>query len=72
MGTLLKPGADRLAPRRTKAAALQIATDRLAAVKSALVAAGISADRINVANSQFKPTDELLGGEVVVLVVRKK
>jgi len=72
MGELLKPGADRLAQRRTRAAALQIARDRLEAIQSTFISAGISADRVKLLSAQFNPADEMKGGEVVVLVVKKK
>jgi hypothetical protein len=72
MGELLKPGADRLANRRTKAAALQIANDRLSAVRAALLAAGVDHDRVKMLSAQFNPSDDKQGGKLVILVVKTK
>jgi hypothetical protein len=72
VGDLLRTGAEKQADRRTRAAALHVATDRLTDLKSALQAAGISTDRINAAAAQFNPADDLDGGRIVISVVVKK
>jgi hypothetical protein len=72
MGELLRPGAEKQADRRTRAAALRIAADRLEELKGALGIAGISADRIKSISPQFNPADDLDGGEIVIAVVVKK
>jgi hypothetical protein len=72
VGELLKPGAERLADRRTKAAAIAVSNDRLASIRAALLAAGVSKDRINPLNSQYHPADDLKTGEVVLVGVPRK
>jgi hypothetical protein len=72
IGELLKPGADRLTERRTRSAALQIASDRLSAIQSAILSTGISPDRVKSINARFNPEDNLDGGEIVITAVEKK
>jgi hypothetical protein len=76
---LLRPGAERQADRRARAAALQVAQQRLAEVRDAAVGAAkasnvpLATERIRMTNPQFNPSDDLpAGGRVVVTVVRKK
>jgi hypothetical protein len=76
---LLRPGAERQADRRARAAALQVAQQRLATVRDALVRAAkaanvpLATERVRMTNAQFNPsTDVPAGGRVVVTVVRKK
>jgi hypothetical protein len=72
MGDLLRPGAAKLAERRTRSAALQIANDRSASIQSVILAQGISADRVKTVNAQFNPADELDGGQVVITAVHTR
>ena len=72
VGELLKPGAERLADRRTRTAALQIADERLREIKSTLIYWGIDAERVKSVAAQYNPVDNLDGGQVVVSVVEKK
>jgi hypothetical protein len=60
---LLRPGADRAAPRRTRAAAIAIGNARLEAVRASLVlAAGPdAASRIRVTPAKFEPDEALAG-----------
>ena len=74
---MLRPGADRQAPRRTRTAALEIAKQRLQAVKDALLTGPPDEiphveDRVRVTNPQFAPTGDEGGGKVMVTVVAKK
>jgi hypothetical protein len=72
VGELLRPGAERLAERRTKAAALEISRQRMKSLQSTLQAAGIAADRIKVINPTFNPAKELDGGVVTLTAVHTK
>jgi hypothetical protein len=69
---LLKPGAERLTERRTRAAALQVGQDRLAAIRLAILDAGIERDRVKMITAQFNPSAQLQGGEIKIVVVKKK
>jgi hypothetical protein len=72
---MLRPGADRQAVRRTRAASLQIAQQRLAVVREVLTAnrAVKSVDeRVRTTNPQFSPSEDQSDGRVFVQVVRKK
>src|SRR6185369_3589695 len=57
---LLRPGADRQADRRTRAAALEIAQARLDSVHAALLAAGIPNldQRVRVTRAQFTEPEQ--------------
>jgi hypothetical protein len=70
---LLRPGAEKRAQSRTRAAALQIAAVRLAEVKNVLLDAGLPdmKDRVKVIDPRFDPGD-LYDGAVVITVVQKK
>jgi hypothetical protein len=72
IGDLLKPGAEKQADRRTRAACLQLAGDRLSELKKVIAAAGIAADRVNASAAKFNPADDLDGGRIVITVVKKK
>jgi hypothetical protein len=74
MYDLLRPGADRQADRRTRAACLDIAQDRLLAVRDALLASGIPniEQQIKVTHATFNPTTGNGGGQVVIVLTHKK
>ncbi len=72
VGDLFKPGAEKQADRRTRAACLQIAAERLSELKKAILAAGISADRINSSAAKFNPAEDQEGGRITITVVKKK
>jgi hypothetical protein len=72
IGELLRPGADRLAERRTRTAALQLAADRLSAVQSVLSNQGIAADRVKILTAQFNPSADFDGGVISLTAVQKK
>ena len=72
VGDLLKPGAERLTQRRTRAAVLKVAGERLTGIRAALVEAGIPADRIRVTTAQFNPSAQNHDGQVVIQVVKKR
>jgi hypothetical protein len=71
---MLRPGADRYADRRTRAACLQIAAERLKSVRDALMEANVpdASDRIRAVSATFNPADTDQGGTVVVTVVQRK
>ena len=69
---MLRPGADRQANRRTRAAAMEVGKRRLAAVKDALVSAGIAEQRVRQTNPVYAPGDSDEGGMVVITLVPKK
>lgn len=71
---MLRPGADRQAPRRTRSAAIDIGQARLDAVKAALVASGIPGidQRIVVTRSTFAEPEGAGDGKVVMTVLEKK
>jgi hypothetical protein len=71
---LMRPGADRQASRRTRAAALQLGSERMDAVAAVLRAPDLSnaADRVKTVNSQFNPTEAETGGTVVITPIVKK
>lgn len=72
---LLRPGADRQAPRRTRAAALDVGRDRLEVVRQSFAAAGVPnlAERVKPANPQFNPTDDpAAGGRVTITLAKVK
>jgi hypothetical protein len=72
VGELLKPGAARLSERRTRTAALQLATDRMSAIQSVIIAQGISADRVKTVTAKFDPQAGLDGGEIMITAVERK
>ncbi|HEY2586057.1 MAG TPA: DUF748 domain-containing protein, partial [Tepidisphaeraceae bacterium] len=71
---LLRPGADRLSGRRARRAALQIAQAREDAVRAALLASGLPriADRVRPVRPQFNSNDSQNGGDVMLILVKKK
>jgi hypothetical protein len=72
---LLRPGADRQADRRTRAAALEIAQARLDAVHTALLASGIPGieQRLRVTHAQFAaPEEGHADGKVTFTLLEKK
>jgi hypothetical protein len=74
---LLRPGAERQASRRTRAAAIDVGRQRLEQTRAALLATGGNAipgldGRIRVLNPQFNPAQGDAGGRVVIAVVSKK
>jgi hypothetical protein len=70
----LRPGADRQADRRTRAACLQIGQDRLLTVREALLASEIIGldQRIKTTHATFSPDAGGGGGEVVITLTHKK
>jgi hypothetical protein len=70
---LLRPGAEKQAERRTRTAALQIASLRLAKVRAALLASGLPqiAERVKVVAPRFDPSTEQ-DGAVMITAVQKK
>ena len=75
MYDLLRPGADRRAPGRTRAAALDVGRERLDAVRQALLRAVVptTGERVKSANPQFAPSENpAAGGAVTVRLVRVK
>jgi hypothetical protein len=72
---LLRPGADRQANRRTRAACLAIARARLETVRNFLLAdqdkKGLD-DRIHAANPQFVPAEGSSLGRITIILVEKK
>jgi hypothetical protein len=72
---LLRPGADRQADRRTRAAALVIAQQRLDAVRAALLTIGGPGldQRVRVTRAQFtEPAQPDTAGKVTFTVLEKK
>jgi len=72
---LLRPGADRQAMRRTRAATLAIARARIETIREFLIANGrgaIDASRISQANPQFVESPENQDGTVMVTTVKGK
>jgi hypothetical protein len=72
---LLRPGADRQADRRTRAATLAVARARLEAVQKFMESSGkspISKDRIHTTNPQFNESPDAQHGTVTVTVVKAK
>jgi hypothetical protein len=74
MYELLRPGADRLALRRTRQVALQIAQARLDAVEAAVLVSGIPGleKRLHASRPQFTPSDAAGGGQATLLIIKKK
>src|SRR5262249_40512112 len=81
---MLKPGADRQADRRTRAAAIEIGQARLDAIKAALLAENLpnAAERVRATRAQFAPAEGIDagnngssgndGGRVLLIVTKKK
>jgi Domain of Unknown Function (DUF748) len=72
---LLRPGADRQADRRTRAACLAIAHARLQAVRDFLLAGPSEkglADRIHIANPRYSPTADSSLGRIIITPIKKK
>ncbi len=72
---LLRPGADRQAMRRTRAATLAIARARIETIRGFLTGTGrhaIDTSRISVANPQFVESPENQDGTVTVTTVKGK
>jgi hypothetical protein len=72
---LLRPGADRQAMRRTRAAALAIARARLDTIRTFLIGSGrhaIDPSRISQANPQFVESPENQDGTVTITTVKGK
>jgi hypothetical protein len=73
---LLRPGADRQAGRRTRAASLELADARLDAVKQAIFTSGIPGveQRVRVTSARVTetPPGDAGGGRVVCAVLEKK
>jgi hypothetical protein len=71
---LIRPGAQRQAERRTRAAGLEIAEARLNAIKQLIVAGGIpdAENRVRVIKPQFTPAEGDAGGKVTLVVTPKK
>jgi hypothetical protein len=72
---LMRPGAERQASRRTRAASLELAQDRLDLVKAYLLSAGVpnAADRVIAANATFtQPESPDQSGKIVITIVAKK
>jgi hypothetical protein len=71
---LMRPGADRQATRRTRAAALQMGTERLDAVATMLRPADLpnAKDRVKTVGAQFSPSEADTGGTIVITPIVKK
>ena len=71
---LLRPGADRLASRRTRSTCLEYGKNRLAAIQSALLdhAPADIADRIHLLTPQYSQPADDAGGTVLVQLIPKK
>jgi hypothetical protein len=71
---LLRPGAERQADRRTRAACIELADERLATIRQALTTAGIANidDRVKVIRSPAAEADAGQGGKVVLTTAFKK
>jgi hypothetical protein len=72
---LLRPGADRQAMRRTRAATLAIARARIDSIREFLIGSGrhaIDASRISRANPQFVESPETQDGSVTLTLVKSK
>ncbi|MGD0462945.1 MAG: DUF748 domain-containing protein [Tepidisphaeraceae bacterium] len=72
---LLRPGADRQAMRRTRAATLAIARARIETIREFLIGSGrraIDPSRISQANPQFVESPENQDGKVMVTTVKGK
>jgi hypothetical protein len=71
---MLRPGADRQAARRTRAACLQISQDRLESVRAALLSAKIPGmeDRIKLAHPTYTAATGDDGGRVMIAITQKK
>lgn len=69
---LLRPGADRQAPRRTRAAALAVARERVESVRQFFRAAGVADARLKAGKPQFAPSDEATGGKITMTIVKVK
>jgi hypothetical protein len=71
---LLKPGAERQAARRTRAAGIEIGRVRAEAVRKLLSPPDLkqASERVKTAGVQFDPADGNLGGRIVVTPVTKK
>ncbi len=71
---MLRPGADRQADRRTRAAALEIASQRLDAVRTMLRSAGV-ADvdaRVKLIHPTFDPSKDSVGSVIAIQPVQTK
>jgi Domain of Unknown Function (DUF748) len=71
---MLRPGADRQADRRTRAACLQIGQDRLLVVRDALLASQLPGieSRIKVTHATINTSSAVIGGQVIVVLVHQK
>ena len=71
---LLRPGADRQADRRTRAAALEIASQRLDAVRAMFRAAGVTDidDRIKLLRPALSPSQTHADSTIMIQPVRTK
>ncbi|MCS7034028.1 MAG: hypothetical protein NZ561_08540, partial [Phycisphaerae bacterium] len=70
----MKPGADRQRPRRTRAAALELARERLENTREFLTSAGLAdlAERVRAAPPSFAVGDSTDGGRVMITLIEKK
>ena len=68
---LLRPGAERRMPQRTRAAALLLARERIERVRQALIARGIAAERIEARPARSIEATREAGGRVTA-IPRKK
>lgn len=71
---MLRPGAERQAARRTKAAAVEIGERRLEAIKQMIVASGVrdAENRVTIINPSATPGDTERGRVEIIAIVRKK
>jgi hypothetical protein len=69
-----RPGAERQADRRTRAASLEIADARLRALKEMIISAGVpdAENRVKVMKPQFTQTEGDAGGRVTMVIMSKK
>jgi hypothetical protein len=71
---LLRPGADRQAPRRTRAASLALAQQRIDEVRDALLASDLPgiAERVRVTSPQFNPREDERGAVLISITSQKR
>lgn len=79
---LLRPGADRQASRRARAAAIELGQQRLEVARQLLLggetasrspAPAVAAERVRIVNAGFAPSDEpAAGGRVVITLIEPK
>jgi hypothetical protein len=71
---LLRPGAERQAARRTRAAAIEIGRQRIDQIRQTFLNSGLPdiEQRVRIANPQFNPDETDAGGRLIVQLVAKQ